>query len=151
VALAKSGKIVVGGSAHGTVNMPVDGFAAERYRAKGRLDRSFGTAGRAYIHVSHFPSNFVTGFARQPDGKIVMGGYIAVPHGPATQVTLVRFRSNGSLDRGFGKNGVIRTRVGRTAALDALGLQRDGKILAAGGSWGTRGWSAILLRYLKQR
>lgn len=151
VALTKAGKILVGGTANGTVGMPVEDFAVERYTARGHLDRSFGRAGRAHVHVSRFPLNHVTGFARQPGGKIVMGGNIAIPHRPATQATLVRFRSNGRVDRGFGQNGVIKTRVGRTAAISAVGLQRNRKILAAGGSWGDRGWSAVLLRYLRQR
>jgi uncharacterized delta-60 repeat protein len=151
VALTRAGKIVVGGTAHGTVGMSVQDFAVERYTAKGHLDRSFGAAGRASLHVSSFPNDFGGAFALQRDGKVVVGGYTAVPHRPATQIRLVRFRSNGRVDRGFGRNGVIRTRVGRTAGLDAVRMQRNGKIVAAGGSWGERGFSAVLLRYLRQR
>ena len=53
--------------------------------------------------------------------------------------------AHGSLDASFGKGGMVTTAVGRYGgAADALVIQPDGKIVAAGGSPG----GITLMRYL---
>ena len=69
-----------------------------------------------------------------------MGGlaYTIVDDGGGGQVyltdfALVRYNSAGGRDTGFGNKGVVTTQFpGRYAQANALALQTDGKIIAAG-------------------
>jgi uncharacterized delta-60 repeat protein len=73
VAVQNDGKILVAGQSSSVSNAD---FAIARYAADGKLDTSFGTAGK----LGH---DFFGGFdgaesiAVQPDGKIVVGGFAA--------------------------------------------------------------------------
>src|SRR5262249_32947205 len=67
----------------------------------------------------------INALALQPDGAILAGGVatnLLVPHGP----NLVRLRPDGGLDAGFGPS------TGFNGTAQALALQPDGKIIAAG-------------------
>jgi uncharacterized delta-60 repeat protein len=92
----------------------------------GKLDPTFGLNG------SVFPLNLtLTPYAVviQPDGRIVVGGWILRSFG------VVRFNHDGSLDSTFGNNGVVTIRFVPGATDDRifeLALQSDGKIVAAG-------------------
>ena len=72
----------------------------------------------------------------QPDGMLVVGGS---GYGPAPVdvqsggFALLRYRPDGSLDPGFGIGGKVLTTVGDAgASINGLGLQADGRIVAAG-------------------
>ena len=98
-----------------------------RHNANGGLDNSFGTSGK-------FQSSFSGGHAGsdiviQPDGKIVVIGYI--DSGGAHHPFVFRVNTNGTLDAGFGNGG--RTIVpffatGWSYGITTL-LQPDGKIV----------------------
>lgn len=45
---------------------------------------------------------------------------------------LARLNTNGVLDQTFGQGGSLTTSFGSTAAVDALTIQSDGKIVAVG-------------------
>jgi uncharacterized delta-60 repeat protein len=85
-----------------------------------------------------------------PDGKIVVAG-----GGPRDFFELARYNPNGSLDQTFGTGGKVRTDVvGRTrpsASAQAVALQPDGKIVAAGWSIGgtsqLRFGAVVVVRY----
>ncbi|MGH9822792.1 MAG: delta-60 repeat domain-containing protein [Blastocatellia bacterium] len=65
----------------------------------------------------------------QNDGKIIAAGTAAV------KFAVARYNANGSLDSGFGDNGTLTTAFSDSASFeqaDALLLQPDGKIVAAG-------------------
>jgi len=135
VAIQADGKIVVAGS----VDVAPKGksFAVVRYNADGSLDTTFGSGGMV---TTSFGSDADEAFAVvvQPDGKIVLGGH----YRHATEglnFALARYEANGTLDFGFGVNGLASTPVRTGNARDsiyAMALQTIGgetKIVAVGG------------------
>ncbi len=70
----------------------------------------------------------------QADGKIVVGGARrAFPFGSGSDFALTRLLPSGALDLSFGANGAVVTPfVNFSCTVNALALQPDGKIIAAG-------------------
>ena len=135
VAIQADGKIVVAGSAD--VSPKGKSFAVVRYNADGSLDGTFGTGGKV---ITSFGSQSDEAFAVvvQADGKIVLGGH----YRSATQgldFALARYEANGTLDAGFGVNGLATTPVHVGNSRDSiygLALQTiagEQKIIAVGG------------------
>ena len=128
------GKIVVAGQAmvsSGTATPDV--FALVRYLPNGSLDTGFGRGGRVTTQVGI--QDAALAVTLQPDGKIVAAGYANI--GPAGSLNfafaLVRYNTNGSLDRTFDFDGKVVTDL--TTYMDELtgvAIQPDGKIVAAG-------------------
>ena len=135
VAIQADGKIVVAGSVD--VSPKGKSFAVVRYNTDGSLDGTFGDNGKV---ITSFGSASDEAFAVvvQADGKIVLGGH----YRHATQgmdFALARYETNGTLDFGFGVNGLatapIRTGNSRDS-IYGMALQTiDGeqKIVAVGG------------------
>ena len=68
--------------------------------------------------------------ALQPDGKLVVAGY---SDSGGWDFSLARFNPDGSLDNTFSGDGIVITQVGSDdSTIEALALQADGKIIAAG-------------------
>ena len=127
VALQPDGRIVaVGELIDGTSHWY---FGVFRYLPDGSLDRSFGEGG--WVDVDLGSAEFAHAVAVQRDGKIVVAGEGACPH--ATCFALVRFHPDGSVDRGFGTDGVVRTMFDQCGcrAYD-VAVQPDGRIVAVG-------------------
>ena len=141
VAVQPNGKIV---AASYTGTEDVDDIALVRYRPNGRLDRSFGGDGKVRTRMGP-GSDEAHAVVLQPDGKIVVAGYVQT--GSDYDVVLVRYRKNGRLDRTFGGDGKVRTSVGTYALAHALALQPNGKILAAGTVGGAPDLRIALFRY----
>lgn len=129
VALQTDGKIVVSGGA------TIDGslfLIVVRYQTNGALDEIFAQQGKFKIKVGTGSSG--NKVAVQPDGKIIVAGT------SSSDFLLVRLNNDGSLDQGFGSNGIVLTSI--NSALDAASdveIQRDGKIVAVGFSIGLSG------------
>lgn len=140
--LQPDGKIVVAGQ---TTNHTDVRFAMARYNADGSLDNSFGTGGKSAISLqSQF--DIIKGIQRQPDGKIVAVGLSMGGHDRSFAVA--RFTTDGQLDTGFGTNGFTLTDiVGNQAGANAVVLQPDGKIIAAGGAYTGERNQLVLVRY----
>jgi uncharacterized delta-60 repeat protein len=93
----------------------------------GALDPTFGSGGTVLG-----PSQQANSVAVQPDGKIVVAGYVE-DAGTADDFALVRYNPDASLDTGFGSGGeVITDFAGGEDQAFAVALQPDGKIVAAG-------------------
>jgi uncharacterized delta-60 repeat protein len=91
------------------------------------LDNTFGTNG---LVVTTPQIGEAIALARQADGKIVTAGRVI---GNATyQFEIIRYNNNGSLDNGFGINGIVITQVSFLSTATAIAIQPDGKIVAAG-------------------
>jgi uncharacterized delta-60 repeat protein len=111
----------------------------------GKLDPTFGNGG---IVTTDFgdqrqSSNVATANAVtiQPDGKIVVCGGVPNSNGfPVAAV--VRYHTNGSLDKSFGTSGIVTTPSIEDLPFTAITLQPDGKILATAG-----GFTAFVVRY----
>jgi uncharacterized delta-60 repeat protein len=102
VVLQPDGKIVVNGAIS-------DGSAFDmlvlRYNPDGSPDNSFGNHGAAIHHEVGDISDYSYALVIQKDGKLVVCGYSN--NGANDDLHVVRFEPNGTIDRTFGKNGMI--------------------------------------------
>jgi uncharacterized delta-60 repeat protein len=129
IAVQADGSIVVAGRI-GTA------FALARYTPEGNLDTNFGDGGKVVTDVganSRDPykkswEQGAGGLAIQPDGKIVAAG------AGDGYFVLARYTPDGQLDQSFGKSGLVKTDFGADDYAEAVALQNDGKIVAAGWS-----------------
>jgi uncharacterized delta-60 repeat protein len=99
----------------------------------GALDPSFGTAGR----VIHPGGRRGVCVALQSDGKIVVGGRLPVSQSTG-DFSLLRYLADGTLDPAFGAGGTAEASFGTLSGerCNALAIQADGRIVAAGGADG---------------
>ncbi len=138
------GKIIVGGI---SFNDNDNDFALVRLNANGSEDNTFGTEGKV---TTDFVTNNdqLTSLALQSDGSIIAGG--TASDGTSTFFALARYDSTGTLDAGFGGGGTgtVTTSFGTGYdLLNALTLQTDGSIVAAGSTNSPPGGSFALVRY----
>ncbi len=139
VDIQPDGKIVVAGR-----GSQIGGFFAyyslfvARFNADGSLDGTFGTGGKVIITN---PSNLIGyDMELQPDGKIVVGGWIERVVGDGIfdhDMMAARLNPDGTRDSGFGNNGVAIYIHGTSSQTffeqaRALSIQPDGKIILAG-------------------
>lgn len=119
------GKIIVGGE---TYDSGSSDFAIARYNADGSLDGNF-SGGKVTTHLNT-TSDTLYALALQPDGMIIAAGKAN------TDFALARYTSTGALDSsGFGAGGKVVTDFGGSADfVRSVVLQRNGKIIAAGGT-----------------
>src|SRR5207244_3423751 len=76
----------------------------------------------------------VDGVVALPDGKLLAAGTVSsapFDQGEADSL-LLRYTPSGSLDPSFGNGGQIITDLGGRDLVNALALQKDGKLLLAG-------------------
>jgi uncharacterized delta-60 repeat protein len=126
VALQSDGKIVSAGRAYSPAGSLV--FALTRHNLDGSVDTSFGTAGRLKTDIPMGTnSDFKSALIVQFDGKI-----LALP---GADRELLRFNSDGTPDNSFGTGGKV---VSGISKLVAMVLLPDGKIVATGGSIGSK-------------
>jgi uncharacterized delta-60 repeat protein len=139
LAVQRDGKILVAGFA---LTLSSYDFALVRYLPDGTLDGSFGTGGRA-IHPLSGGLDEAEGLAVQGDGKIVVAGKANVAGANAFGV--MKLNADGTPDGSFGPGGQRTTAFGGgNAGAEAVALQWDGKVVAAG----TTGADFALARYL---
>ena len=122
------GKIVVFGS--GQPGFDPKDFFTLRYNTDGSLDSSWGGTG---IVITSLGANSSTSssVAVQADGKIIASGLYY--NGTDSDVTVLRYDTNGILDNTFGVNGVsINNFTSNSIYIDDMALQADGKIVLAG-------------------
>src|SRR3990172_2957508 len=136
--IQSDGRIVVAGRSFG------NDFAVVRFNDDGTLDTTFGTNG---IVTTEIVNASASAMRIQSDGKIVAAGRTSV--GGGYDFALVRYNANGSLDTSFGTNGIVTTPIGGyTEYVSALGIQSDGKIVAAGNSHSGVNVDFAVVRYL---
>jgi uncharacterized delta-60 repeat protein len=164
VAIQGDGKIVAAATAYPRQAGTSSDFALARYNIDGSLDTKFGSTGTVATNIAGGPTAGTADSARavfiQPDGKIVVAG-ISMPGSPATtNLALVRYNANGSLDTSFGSAGEVITshtvipgsyvdpagKYGTTSVSNAV-LQPDGKILVSGYTEVTNGLDANPITY----
>lgn len=146
VAIQGDGKIVIAGKATSPVQGGVIDFALARCNANGSLDSAFGTGGKVFTSIG---GNYdvAEAVAIQNDGKIVVAGtcnFFPV------RFALVRYKTDGSLDDGFGSGGMVTTNIlsGNESNAHALCILDDGKIMLAGEvANGSAGYDFALARY----
>lgn len=136
IALLPDGKILVAGFIYnGTDN----DFALLRYRSNGKTDSSFGTNGLVTTDINGEDKGKTV--IVQDNGKILVAGYSYY------NFELVRYKSNGELDKTFGTNGIVITNFNNpkfsVCRLGGAAIQSDGKIVLAG--------SAVIELYPKSK
>ena len=120
IALLSDGSILAGGTV-------VDQVAVAKYNSAGLLDTSFGVSGMTATGV---PGVRAVDLVVRPNGRIVLAadnGEFSLANG-----RLIQFHSNGSLDTGFGTNGVISFGAGDPRPIASIGLVSNGELIAAG-------------------
>lgn len=101
-------------------------FSLARYNADGTLDSTYGEGGRVVTTGSDRFGAYAA--VLQVDNRIVVAG-------GNRDFVLVRYDADGTPDRTFGTDGVVRTDFSSQSELArAVVLQSDGKIIAAGES-----------------
>ncbi|MCE5211031.1 MAG: Ig-like domain-containing protein [Deltaproteobacteria bacterium] len=124
------GKIVIAGS---TFNGSKYNFAVVRCNSNGTLDTTFGTGGIVTTSIGS-SDDIAYALSIQSDGKIVAAGYTY--NGSDYDFAIARYNLNGTLDTTFGTGGTVTTPIGSGDDMAyALGIQSDGKIVAAGSTY----------------
>lgn len=126
IALQVDGKIVVtGDSSWGISHRPA--LTVIRYNQDGTLDSTFNGTGVVTTAVG--TTSRGNGVVVQPDGKIVVTGESNFD----TLITVVRYNDDGTLDGGFGGDGIITTTANGPYNWwgSSISLQPDGKIVVA--------------------
>jgi uncharacterized delta-60 repeat protein len=128
IAVQPDGKFVAAGYSLGNGNTD---FALARYNANGSLDGTFGGTGKVTTDIDN-ADNISLALAIQPaDNKLVAAGCSF--NGTDDDFALVRYKTDGTLDDTFGTGGVVKTNFNNsTDCIDAVAVQTDGKIVAAG-------------------
>ena len=145
VVLQPDGKFVVAGTASDSATRPVaTDIAVARYNPDGNLDSGFGTGGETAIPFSESASEQGNALALSADGKIIVAGAAFKTFATPPDFALVRFNSDGSLDSGFGP--ITTDIAGGTDVAQAVAVQADGKIVAAGRSFRSN-FDLTLARY----
>lgn len=134
VVIQPDGKLVVAGSASDSATRPVaTDIAVARYNADGTLDSTFGSGGQNAIPFPDSATEQGNALALSADGKIIVAGAAFKTFATPPDFALVRYNSDGSLDTGFGNGGSVTTDVaGGTDVAQAVAIQSDGKVVAAG-------------------
>ena len=141
--IQSDGRIVVAGYYADGSNYD---FALVRYNTDGSLDTTFGTGG---IVTTPMGSGYDIAYALaiQSDGSILAAG--SSYNGSNYDFALVRYNTNGSLDTTFGTGGRVTTPIGSGNAIaNALGIQSDGRILAAGSFYNGSNDNFAVVSYL---
>jgi uncharacterized delta-60 repeat protein len=116
-------------------------FAISRFNMDGSIDNLFGTNGKI---ITDFYGNEDIGrcVAIQPDGRIIVTG------NSSTNIALIRYNIDGTLDNSFGISGKIITNINNNEVANSIALQTDGKIIITGGvHYDSTSFDLIVLRY----
>ena len=142
VAIQPDGKIVAAGYVSNGSTIDI---AVARYNADGSLDTAFDGDGKLTTDFGG-GGDRAESVAIQPDGKIAIGG--AASLGPGYDFALVRYNADGSLDASFDVDGKLTTDMtGLGDAVNAIAIQADGRIVAAGVGGSFNGLDFALARY----
>ena len=144
VAIQKDNKIVVTGYSISPVTNNEE-ITLIRFTENGNIDKSFGNKGLVVTEISD-EKDVGESVAIQRDGKIVVVG--STDHKPTTDIVLIRYNENGSIDYSFGINGIVITDIKSSMDIGkSLVIQSDGKIVVAGFTHIINKFFMTLLRY----
>lgn len=156
--LLSDGRLLVGGHDSVGAGLPHDDFTIVRYGTDGSIDVTFNPGG-LYGEAPNVPGIVTTdvgghwdlarGMALLPDGRFLMAGAVRVGGGPGTyDAGIVRYHVDGAVDTAFGTNGQVVIPIGANDdQLNALAVQPDGKVVAAGATFNGAQWDWVLVRY----
>jgi uncharacterized delta-60 repeat protein len=126
--IQSDGKLVVSGRSHNGIK---NSYALTRYNVDGTLDASFDSDGKVITDLGG-TDDVSTAIGIQLNGKIIAGEATLNVN---NDFGFVRYNVDGSLDTSFGNGGkLILPLLSWSDYMNALLIQADGKILAAGGT-----------------
>ncbi len=128
LALQPDGRIIMAGNAEFAGSF--DDLTFTRFTPDGELDTDFSGDGVVTI-TSAGAADAVLDLELLPDGRILGGGKF---DGLVADLAAVRLLANGTLDAGFGENGIFRTTEHHGELAECIALRPDGKLLL-GGAW----------------
>lgn len=117
IVVQPDGKVLIGGG-FSNVNGINRNYIA-RLNADGTLDASFNPSGTGF-------GNVVESLVRQPDGKVLVGGFFMDYNG-TSRPFIARLNTDGTLDASFNTTG-----TGLDNSVGSIALQPDGKVLVGG-------------------
>ena len=125
----------------------VPSFAASAWaQGAGALDPTFSGDGVVTTSISGHADG-ANAVVVQPDGNVVAAGS-CLTGGTNTDFCLARYLADGTLDASFGTGGMVTTPVGSGSdEANALVLQPDGKLVAAGACFNGASYDFCLARY----
>jgi uncharacterized delta-60 repeat protein len=135
--IQEDGKIVIVGYSVDNANIDAVVWALVRFNPDGSLDASFDGDGKVTTDLGPFHDTAKSA-AIQSDGKIVVVGFtnsISQYDGlRKSDIAVVRYNTNGSLDTSFGTNGIVITESqgGLSSSANSVAIQSDGRIVVAG-------------------
>lgn len=125
-------------------------LTAPSFAQPGTLDTSFGNNGlSAFTVVDLVRNENIYGAVMQPDGKLVVAGYVLDPDF-MSRAFLARLLEDGSLDPDFGNGGLVHTGTGPSIQLYDIAIDGDGKLIVCGAisqTTSTVGQDAYIARY----
>jgi len=147
IAIQNDGKIVIGGSTLDTSTTSYNrNFLVVRYNIDGSLDNSFGGDGSISTEIVNHVTDRIFGLTLQNDGKIVAVGHNT--NGVNFSIALARYNTDGSLDNGFGNNGVLTTDIATEEEYgQSVCIQSDGNILITGSVKSGGSFDIFVARY----
>ncbi|MEV0170217.1 calcium-binding protein [Streptomyces sp. NPDC050803] len=128
LALQSDDKIVTVGLSQDAGWLTTD-FSVMRHHTDGSIDTSFGTGGEVLTDFDG-AEDYANAVVVQGDGRIVVAG------SSNYAFALARYNPDGSPDTGFGTDGRLTTDLGGPSEVQAVAVQSDGKIVAAGRAGG---------------
>ena len=142
--LQPDGKIVVAGNSQSNFSQPGPDFVL-RYLPDGTPDDRFGEKGIVLTYYTD-ANVYLGAVTLQEDGKILTGGIYATSK---DRYQVVRYDSDGSLDKSFGEEGFARLLPqlydDASMSISAITVQPDDKILLGGS--GGQGYRVALARF----
>ncbi|MGB8983792.1 MAG: hypothetical protein WCC12_18120 [Anaerolineales bacterium] len=137
LAIQTDGKIVIAGTIYNSDLS--NSLILARYTSSGTLDTTLAGSGIVITDLGQNEAG--NDLAIQRDGKIIVAGTSSGEG--SSNLLLVRYNSDGSLDTSFGDAGKVLSDLGGSDSALGMALQPDGKVLAAGAKDG----DAVLARY----
>lgn len=136
LAIHNDGSLVVAGVSSNDRGHPAITLA--RFDRDGKPLRSFGKTGCIRLDPEYPPvarsDCAAAAVAFQANGCILVAGFAQQPPSAFSfqDFVLARLTPDGILDPSFGSGGWMQLRLGMSSAANALSVERDGRILAAG-------------------
>lgn len=125
VALQEDGNVLVALQSDYRGNTDI---ALARYDINGKLDLNFGKQGIAKLDLGG--RELVYGLKIARNGKIILAGYSVL--GKNSNILLVRYQKDGSLDPLFGGKGYITTRLEEPVEIHYLAMDSHQRIVVGG-------------------
>lgn len=95
-------------------------------------DGLFGNGGQVYSVPLLGTAGYSKAIFKQPDGKLLLGGYMYDIGCNCFYNMMFRINECGEIDSSFGVNGLVKHTFDQSNQAEAFALQPDGKILVAG-------------------